>query len=174
MCRESNSPPRWTNPWLLCLVFFVDSRGRKPTQFMGYVVLTILFAVNTVRDPLQLPRISYRKFCVGFAYYDTLTATPAATMQFSVLYCLADFWAAFVFLEQTFSIRYCTTADGISAAMIGLENIVTQVGFTRLVDIGGTNKFVKHMYVSRSLPLYKMETFKRHLQLRIVAFTVSS
>jgi len=112
---------------------FIDSWGRKPIQLMGFIVLTILFAV------------------MGFSY-DKLTATPAATKGFFFLYCLADFFqnfgpntTTFIIPGETFPTRYRSTAHGISAASGKLGAIVAQVGFARLVNIGGTNKFVKHI-----------------------------
>ena len=50
---------------------------------------------------------------------------------------------------EAFPTRYRSTSHGISAASGKLGAIVAQVGFARLKDIGGTNKFVK--VSSRSL-----------------------
>jgi PHS family inorganic phosphate transporter-like MFS transporter len=51
----------------------------------------------------------------------------------------------FVIPGEAFPTRYRSTAHGISAASGKLGAIVAQVGFARLKDIGGTNKFVKHI-----------------------------
>jgi PHS family inorganic phosphate transporter-like MFS transporter len=87
----------------------------------------------------------------GFGY-DKLTATPSATKAFVFLYCLADFFqnfgpntTTFVIPGEIFPTRYRSTAHGISAASGKLGAIVAQVGFSQLKDIGGTNKWVKHM-----------------------------
>lgn len=115
--------------------FLIDSWGRKPIQLMGFSVLTVLFVI------------------LGFGY-DKLTATPAATKGFVVLYCFANFFqnfgpntTTFVIPGEIFPTRYRSTAHGISAASGKLGAIVAQVGFAQLKDIGGKNKFVKHMYV---------------------------
>ncbi|KIM88284.1 hypothetical protein PILCRDRAFT_95578 [Piloderma croceum F 1598] len=112
---------------------FIDSWGRKPIQLMGFSVLTVLFAT------------------MGFAYR-RLTATPAAVKGFVVLYCFANFFqnfgpntTTFVIPGEAFPTRYRSTAHGISAASGKLGAIVAQVGFARMVNIGGTNKFVKHI-----------------------------
>jgi PHS family inorganic phosphate transporter-like MFS transporter len=95
---------------------------------------------------------------VGFGY-NRLTATPAAVKGFVVLYCFANFFqnfgpntTTFVIPGEAFPTRYRSTAHGISAASGKLGAIVAQVGFARMVNIGGTNNFVKHMCVL-SLPL---------------------
>jgi PHS family inorganic phosphate transporter-like MFS transporter len=112
---------------------FIDSWGRKPIQLMGFSVLTVLFCI------------------LGFGF-TKLTATPAATKGFVFLYCLANFFqnfgpntTTFVIPGEAFPTRYRSTAHGISAASGKLGAIVAQVGFARLKDIGGPNKFVKHI-----------------------------
>jgi len=117
--------------WASFLV--IDSWGRKPIQLMGFTILTILFVI------------------MGFGY-DKLTATAPAKKAFVFLYCLANFFqnfgpntTTFVIPGEIFPTRYRSTAHGISAASGKLGAIVAQVGFARLKDIGGTNKFVKHI-----------------------------
>ena len=111
----------------------IDSWGRKPIQLMGFCVLTVLFCI------------------LGFGY-DKLTATHAASKGFTVLYCLANFFqnfgpntTTFIIPGEAFPTRYRSTAHGISAASGKLGAVVAQVGFGRLKDIGGPNKFVKHI-----------------------------
>ncbi|PCH42214.1 phosphate permease [Wolfiporia cocos MD-104 SS10] len=112
---------------------FIDSWGRKPIQLMGFIVLTILFVI------------------MGFGY-DKLTATPAATKAFVFLYCLADFFqnfgpntTTFIVPGEAFPTRYRSTSHGIAAASGKLGAVISQVGFARLANIGGTNNFVKHI-----------------------------
>jgi len=112
---------------------FIDTWGRKPIQFLGFIVLTCTFV------------------CMGFAY-DKLIATHAGTKAFVFLYCLTNFFqnfgpntTTFVVPGEVFPTRYRSTAHGISAASGKLGAIVAQVGFARLRDIGGTNAFVKHI-----------------------------
>jgi len=120
-------------PGYYAAFFLIDSWGRKPIQLMGFSVLTVLFAT------------------LGFGYAK-LTANPHAVKGFVVLYCFANFFqnfgpntTTFVIPGEVFPTRYRSTAHGISAASGKLGAIVAQVGFARLANIGGTNKFVKHI-----------------------------
>ncbi|KAF8072062.1 inorganic phosphate transporter, partial [Lyophyllum atratum] len=113
---------------------FIDRWGRKPIQLMGFIMLTIIFIV------------------MGFGYDKLTTTTAAAKSGFVVLYCFANFFqnfgpntTTFVVPGEAFPTRYRSTAHGISAASGKLGAIVAQVGFAQLKDIGGTNKFVKHI-----------------------------
>ncbi|KAG1735810.1 major facilitator superfamily domain-containing protein [Suillus lakei] len=112
---------------------FIDSWGRKPIQLMGFSVLTILFII------------------MGFAY-DKLNSTNSGRSAFVFLYCLTNFFqnfgpntTTFVVPGEAFPTRYRSTAHGISAASGKLGAVIAQVGFSQLVNIGGTNKFVKHI-----------------------------
>ncbi|KAJ7182202.1 phosphate transporter [Mycena crocata] len=112
---------------------FIDSWGRKPIQLMGFIILTILFIT------------------MGFAY-DKMLETTSGKNAFVFLYCLTNFFqnfgpntTTFVIPGEVFPTRYRSTAHGISAASGKLGAIVAQVGFSQLVNIGGTNKFVKHI-----------------------------
>ncbi|KAH7928254.1 phosphate permease [Leucogyrophana mollusca] len=117
--------------WATFLV--IDRWGRKPVQLMGFIMLTILFAI------------------MGFAY-DKLNATKSGTNAFVFLYCLANFFqnfgpntTTFVIPGEAFPTRYRSTANGISAASGKLGAVISQVGFATLVNIGGKNAFVKHI-----------------------------
>jgi PHS family inorganic phosphate transporter-like MFS transporter len=88
---------------------------------------------------------------LGFAF-SKLNANPHVTDAFVFLYCLANFFqnfgpntTTFVIPGEAFPTRYRSTAHGISAASGKLGAVISQVGFARLVNIGGTNKFIKHM-----------------------------
>lgn len=112
---------------------FVDSWGRKPIQLMGFIVLTILFII------------------MGFGY-DALNHTSSSRKAFVFLYCLTNFFqnfgpntTTFIVPGEAFPTRYRSTAHGISAASGKLGAVVAQVGFSQLVNIGGTNKFIKHI-----------------------------
>ncbi|KAH8980882.1 phosphate permease [Lactarius akahatsu] len=111
----------------------IDSWGRKPIQLMGFTVLTALFIV------------------MGFAY-DELIKTHTNSKWFTFLYCLANFFqnfgpntTTFIVPGEVFPTRYRSTAHGISAASGKLGAVVAQVGFQRMRDIGGKNKFLKHI-----------------------------
>lgn len=89
----------------------------------------------------------------GFGYRK-LTATSSASKAFVFLYCLTNFFqnfgpntTTFVIPGEAFPTRYRSTAHGISAASGKFGAVVAQVGFARLKDIHGTNKFVGHMCV---------------------------
>ncbi|KAH9847506.1 phosphate transporter [Lenzites betulinus] len=117
--------------WTTFLV--VDSWGRKPVQLLGFIMLTILYLI------------------MGFAYRP-LTATPASRKAFVFLYCLTNFFSNFgpnatvsVFPGESFPTRYRSTAFGIAAASGKIGAVVSQVGFGKLVNIGGENAFVPHL-----------------------------
>jgi len=112
---------------------FIDSWGRKPIQLMGFIVLTGLFVI------------------MGFGFH-ALTKTKGDSNWFVVLYCLANFFqnfgpntTTFIVPGEVFPTRYRSTAHGISAASGKLGAVVSQVGFARMINIGGTNKFLNHI-----------------------------
>ncbi|KAF7375040.1 Inorganic phosphate transporter [Mycena sanguinolenta] len=112
---------------------FIDSWGRKPIQLMGFGALTLLFVI------------------MGFGY-DQLVATTPGKNAFVFLYCLTNFFqnfgpntTTFIIPGEIFPTRYRSTGHGIAAASGKLGAIIAQVGFSRLVNIGGTNAFIKHI-----------------------------
>jgi len=111
----------------------IDIWGRKPIQLMGFIVLTILFII------------------MGFGF-DKLTSTTENAKAFVFLYCLANFFqnfgpnvTTFVIPGEIFPTRYRSTANGIAAASGKLGAIISQVGFSQLLNIGGPNKFLSHL-----------------------------
>ncbi|KAI0709951.1 phosphate transporter [Earliella scabrosa] len=120
-------------PGVWTTFLLVDWWGRKPIQLMGFVMLTILYLI------------------MGFAYHQ-LTATGSARKAFVFLYCLTNYFSNFgpnatvsLFPAESFPTRYRSTAFGIAAASGKLGAVVAQVGFGKLVNIGGPNKFVPHL-----------------------------
>jgi PHS family inorganic phosphate transporter-like MFS transporter len=112
---------------------FIDSWGRKPIQLMGFIALTIIFLI------------------MGFGY-EKFNSTHGGAKAFVFFYSLADFFqnfgpnvTTFVIPGEIFPTRYRSTAHGISAASGKLGAIIAQVGFAQLINIGGTNKFLKHI-----------------------------
>jgi len=112
---------------------FIDSWGRKPIQLMGFTVLTVLFII------------------MGFGY-EKLIDSAGGKNAFVFLYCLTNFFqnfgpntTTFIIPGEVFPTRYRSTAHGISAASGKLGAIIAQVGFSQLVNIGGTNAFVPHI-----------------------------
>ncbi|KAK1923910.1 putative inorganic phosphate transporter [Papiliotrema laurentii] len=113
--------------------FFIDSWGRKKIQLMGFTILTIIFV------------------CMGFGY-DKMMASSGGKKAFVFLYCMANLFqnfgpntTTFVIPGEAFPTRYRSTAHGICAASGKLGAIVAQVGFARLINIGGKGKFLKHI-----------------------------
>jgi MFS transporter, PHS family, inorganic phosphate transporter len=137
---------------------FIDSWGRKPIQLMGFTLLTAIFVVMG----MCLPAFSSELFLTaspmpGFAY-NVLNKTSSGRKWFVFLYCLANFFqnfgpntTTFIVPGEVFPTRYRSTAHGISAASGKLGAVVAQVGFARLRNIHGPNKFINHMYVPSSL-----------------------
>jgi len=81
-----------------------------------------------------------------------MMASTAGKNAFVFLYCLANFFqnfgpntTTFVIPGEAFPTRYRSTGHGISAASGKLGAVISQVGFARLVNIGGTNAFLPHM-----------------------------
>ncbi|KAF8131586.1 major facilitator superfamily domain-containing protein [Boletus edulis] len=94
--------------------FLIDSWGRKTIQFMGFVVLTVLFMI------------------MGFAYVP-LNSTGPGQHAFIFLYCLANFFqnfgpntTTFIVPGEAFPTRYRSTAYGISAACGKVGAVVAQ------------------------------------------------
>ncbi|CDO76979.1 hypothetical protein BN946_scf184298.g6 [Trametes cinnabarina] len=112
---------------------FIDRWGRRPIQFMGFAVLTVLFLI------------------MGFAY-DRLNASSGGKIVFVVLYCLANFFqnfgpntTTFIVPGEVFPTRYRATAHGISAASGKCGAVIAQLAFQWLKDVGGTNRFLGHI-----------------------------
>ncbi|QRV82161.1 Sugar (and other) transporter [Ceratobasidium sp. AG-Ba] len=108
---------------------FIDRWGRKPIQFMGYAVLTVIFA------------------CMGLGYDRMVYTTPDAKRAFVFLYCLANFFqnfgpntTTFIVPGEAFPTRYRSTAHGISAASGKFGAIVAQVGFALLRKSGESSE----------------------------------
>ncbi|KAL1411287.1 hypothetical protein Q8F55_002238 [Vanrija albida] len=110
---------------------FIDHWGRRPIQIMGFGVLTCIFV------------------CMGFAY-NKMMESDAGKKALVFLYCMGEYsggpnTTTFVIPGETFPTRYRSTAHGISAASGKLGAIVAQVGFAKMINIGGTNKFLPHI-----------------------------
>jgi MFS transporter, PHS family, inorganic phosphate transporter len=132
--------------------FLIDVWGRKPIQLMGFIVLTALFIIMGKHRPLfACEHLTH--IMLGFGYR-TFIKTHTNSKWFVFLYCLANFFqnfgpntTTFVVPGEAFPTRYRSTAHGICAASGKFGAVVAQVGFARLRNIGGTNRFVGHMYV---------------------------
>ncbi|KAI0349738.1 inorganic phosphate transporter [Trametes cingulata] len=112
---------------------FIDRWGRKPIQFMGFAVLTVLFII------------------MGAAYHK-MNESSGGRAMFVVLYCLANFFqnfgpntTTFIVPGEVFPTRYRATAHGISAASGKFGAVVAQLAFQWLKDVGGPNEFLDHI-----------------------------
>jgi len=117
-----------TVPGYWFTVLFVDSWGRKTIQIMGFVVLTVVYAV------------------LGFLYKPIL---DTSVVLFIAMYTVAQFFTnfgpnatTFIVPGEVFPTRYRSTAHGISAASGKLGAIISQVGFSQMKDIGGKMAFI--------------------------------
>ena len=119
---------------------------------MGFIILTVLFVImGKYRPTSACEHLTH--IMLGFGY-DALTKTQTDSKWFVFLYCLANFFlnfgpntTTFIVPGEAFPTRYRSTAHGICPASGKFGAVVAQVGFARMRNIGGTNKFVKHMYV---------------------------
>lgn len=111
----------------------VDTVGRKPIQFMGFGILTILFAV------------------MGFMYF---RISPNGLLA---IYVLAQFFfnfgpnaTTFIVPGEVFPTRYRSTSHGISAAMGKIGSIIGQGAIAPLrtrgaVPGGNPNPWMDHV-----------------------------
>ncbi|KAI9460366.1 phosphate permease [Russula earlei] len=104
-------------PGYLASFLVIDSWGRKPIQFMGFTVLSILFLV------------------MGFGFQE-LTESIWRLKLLMFLYCLANFFqnfgpnvTTFIIPGEVFPTRYRATGHGFSAACGKLGAIVAQIIF---------------------------------------------
>ena len=113
-------------------VFTVDTLGRKPIQFMGFTILTILFVV------------------MGFAYFHI---PPNGLLA---IFVLAQFFfnfgpnaTTFIVPGECFPTRYRSTSHGISAAMGKIGSIIGQGAIaplrTRGATPGNPNPWMDHV-----------------------------
>ncbi|KAK3688485.1 major facilitator superfamily domain-containing protein [Podospora appendiculata] len=113
-------------------VFTVDTVGRKPIQFMGFGILTVLFVV------------------MGFAYWHL---TPNGLLA---IFVLAQFFfnfgpnaTTFIVPGECFPTRYRSTSHGISAASGKIGSIIGQGAIaplrTRGASPGNPNPWMDHV-----------------------------
>jgi MFS transporter, PHS family, inorganic phosphate transporter len=104
----------------------IDTIGRKPVQFFGFFMLTVLFCI------------------IGFDYWNL---SGSALMA---LYTLAQFFfnagpnsTTFIIPGEVFPTRYRSTSHGISAASGKIGAIIAQVVFGPLKGIGADSVLAK-------------------------------
>ncbi|KIK59352.1 hypothetical protein GYMLUDRAFT_85974 [Collybiopsis luxurians FD-317 M1] len=118
-------------PGYVASFFLIDRWGRKPIQFMGFCVLTVLY------------------IGMGFAYGHLKQNSGKV---FFALYCIAGFFqnfgpntTTFVVPAEVFPTRYRSTAHGIAAASGKLGAVIAEAGFARLQNHGGPEAFLGHI-----------------------------
>jgi len=118
-------------PGYWCTVFLIEKMGRKLIQLMGFFICIILFAI------------------LGFGFTALQQHSVAA---FIVFFTLVQFFmnfgpnsTTFIIPGEVFPTRYRSTGHGIAAASGKLGAIISQVGFSKLQNIGGKNAFVPHL-----------------------------
>lgn len=119
-------------------VFTVDRIGRKPIQFAGFAILTILFVV------------------MGFAYFHISSNGLLA------IFVLAQFFfnfgpnaTTFIVPGECFPTRYRSTSHGISAAMGKIGSIIGQGAIAPLRTRGGT-KLNPNPWMDHVLEIYAL------------------
>ncbi|KAG8869036.1 Inorganic phosphate transporter pho84 [Tulasnella sp. 331] len=102
----------------------IDVWGRKPIQFTGFAMLTVIF------------------LCMGLGY-DVMVEQNRSVAAFVFLYCLSNFFqnfgpnsTTFIVPGEVFPTRYRSTSHGISAASGKLGAIIAQIVFSRLSKNG--------------------------------------
>ncbi|KAG9302422.1 hypothetical protein G9A89_011472 [Geosiphon pyriformis] len=115
-----------TVPGYWFTVFFIDRWGRKPIQYMGFALLTLIF------------------LALGL-WYNQIKKT--SSVLFGLMFTLAQFFCnfgpnatTFVLPGEVFPTRYRSTGYGIAAASGKLGAITAQVIFSKLKNLGGSNK----------------------------------
>ncbi|KAG9293482.1 hypothetical protein G9A89_009206 [Geosiphon pyriformis] len=113
-----------TVPGAWFTIFFIDRLGRKPIQFMGFAVLTIVFLLLGV-------------------FFEKIQ--QKSSFLFGSMFTIAQFFCnfgpnttTFIVPGEVFPTRYRSTGHGISAAIGKLGAILAQFGFSRMKSIGGT------------------------------------
>ncbi|KAI0783635.1 major facilitator superfamily domain-containing protein [Abortiporus biennis] len=104
----------------------IDRIGRKPIQYLGFTMLTILFVIMSTA-------------------YKPLTENQHSEKIFVVLYCAANFFqnfgpntTTFIIPAELFPSRYRSTVYGIVAACGKLGAILVQIGFSS-VDVSSSS-----------------------------------
>ncbi|KXS21860.1 putative phosphate transporter [Gonapodya prolifera JEL478] len=117
-----NVPGYWVT------VFTVEILGRKPIQYLGFGMLTIIFALIAI-------------------FYDQL---KQATGAFVFLYALAQFFfnfgpnsTTFIIPAECYPTRVRSSGHGISAAAGKAGAILAAQAFSLIANVGGTNNNVK-------------------------------
>jgi len=131
--------------------FLIDVWGRKPIQFLGFVMLTVLLGVLGKMTTYQESSEEFIDVPLTAGIYPG--TRPDANDKskdevFVAMYCLANFFTnfwpnvtTFIVPGENFPTRYRSTAHGISAAC-ELGAIVSQIIFFK---VGNSDRTLKTM-----------------------------
>jgi PHS family inorganic phosphate transporter-like MFS transporter len=161
-------------PGYLAAFLVIDSWGRKPLQFMGFIMLSILFLIMGVCHHRSVARLI--KPFLGFQFQEFTESNEIWKLKVLMfLYCLANFFqnfgpnvTTFVIPAEVFPTRYRATGHGFSAACGKLGAIVAQIIF--YVN-GGS---IQTMYVPFKQHYFIVDLIYTSLSLKIFGFVMLS
>ena len=125
-------------PGYLFAVLSIDRVGRKPIQYMGFAMLTIIFVIMGEFSTNEILYAFFSDLTAAKAgAYNVLVETRSGLKAFFALYCFANFFqnfgpntTTFVIPGELFPTRYRSTAHGISAATGKFGAIIGQIVFS--------------------------------------------
>ncbi|KAN0107567.1 inorganic phosphate transporter [Russula decolorans] len=129
-------------PGYYATFFLIDVWGRKPIQFLGFAMLTVLLAILAGIYPGTQPGSN----------------DQSKAQAFVAIYCLATFFTnfgpnvtTFIIPGEIFPTRYRSTAHGITAACGKLGAIVSQIIFFKVRDSDRTLQAILGIFAGVTL-----------------------
>ena len=131
--------------------FLIDVWGRKPIQFLGFAMLTVLLAIlgkfMTARQESSEEFVNLPLTAGIYPGTQPDANNQSKAKAFVALYCLANFFTnfgpnvtTFIIPGEIFPTRYRSTAHGITAACGKLGAIVSQIIFFKVRESDRTLK----------------------------------
>jgi PHS family inorganic phosphate transporter-like MFS transporter len=124
--------------------FLIDVWGRRPIQFLGFAMLTVLLAIlgkMTTHQELSEEFVDVHLTAGIYPGTQPDSNHQGKAQAFVALYCLANFFTnfgpnvtTFIIPGEIFPTRYRSTAHGITAACGKLGAIVSQIIFFKVRD----------------------------------------
>lgn len=127
-------------PGYIVSVLLIEKIGRKPIQFLGFILVGIIFIIlGAAWGPIH--QVSVALFIVLFAIA-MVREVLMLIMAYNWLFCKFFFnfgpnTTTFVFPAEIFPTRHRAKAHGISAASGKLGAIIATFAFNSLADVGG-------------------------------------
>ncbi|KAL1923799.1 uncharacterized protein VTP21DRAFT_8779 [Calcarisporiella thermophila] len=125
-------------PGYITSVFLIERIGRKPIQYIGFIMLAVIFLVLSIFFR-QIHNNTPALFVVLFAF-----------LQF--FFNFGPNTTTFVLPGEVFPTRLRATSHGISAAFGKLGAIVSTFGFNSLVEHGGAPG--QHAFLPQTLGIF--------------------